>query len=165
VTTSKNLSRFFVSIFLFFKKSLSLLLNSFKKYLIFMKKLIFASAFSLFAIFTACHHSTDNSVYVVNIEFTKPDTDNATFTINQSNDIVIKLKRDDNSTIHNVSVDVTSPDKKTSNIYKAHESKTGTVTVNQTYKPTLSGTYTITCTTTDAVEAQPNVGKRTFTVK
>jgi hypothetical protein len=130
-----------------------------------MKKLIFALGISFFAVFTACHHSTDTALYVVSIEFTKPDVDNATFVINQSNDIVIKLKRDDNSTIHNVSVDVTSPDKKTTNIYKAHESKTGTITENLTYKPTAAGSYTITCTTTDAAEAQPNVGKRTFTVK
>jgi hypothetical protein len=130
-----------------------------------MKKIIFALAISFGTLFTACHHTTDNSVYVVNIEFTKPDADNAAFTINQSNDVVIKLKRDDNTTIHNVSVDVTSPDKKTANLYKAHESKTGTVTENLTYKPTLAGTYTITCTTTDAADAQPNSAKRTFTVK
>lgn len=132
-----------------------------------MKKLIFALSIFMVAIFAACHnsHTSDTSLYVVSIEFTKPDVDKAVFVINQSNEIVIKLKRDDNSTVHNVSVDITSPDNKTTNIYKAHESKTGTVTENLTYKPTASGTYTITCTTTDGAEAQPNTGKRTFIVK
>ncbi len=129
-----------------------------------MKKVFLFPLFALFLGITACH-KTDTGVYTVAIEFTKPGAENEVFALNKDMDIVVKLKRDDNTTIHNVTVDITNPSNKIANLYTKHESKTGTVTENLTYKPIASGSYTITTTTTDGSGAQPNTAKRIFIVK
>lgn len=114
----------------------------------------------------ACHsHEEETGAYVVNISINKP-TEGYAAIRNQALPIEVVLSRADNTTIHNVKIDITdSLGNVTENLINKHYHQKGTVNYTENaYVPRNTGSFRLRVVTTDDNMAQPNSKEVRFSV-
>ena len=133
-----------------------------------MKRLMFGAFMCLFISLVACHkHKEDtNPSYVINFSWVKPKAADEVWTLNQAQKVEVKLKRNDNSTVHYGKLIVTdSKDVLVEEIFNGHLHKTRENTISEDYTPKKVGSYKFVVSSTDDAGNQENKQSITFTVK
>jgi hypothetical protein len=113
----------------------------------------------------ACHKDS-GTTYVINFTWVKPKAADEAWALNQAQKVEVKLKRDDNSTVHNAKLVVNdSKDVLVKELFSQHVSKSGEYTISEDFTPTKVGTYKLVVSSTDGNGANENKNTTTIVVK
>ena len=133
---------------------------------IIMKKIILALFVTVSLASVACHKHNDSATYTIGISIEKP-TEGEVLINNTAAALKVQFKRDNNETIHNVSIELVKPDATRQKLFNQHVATNGTYSYNQSsaFTPAVTGNYQIVVTSTDNDEKQPNTLTRNFRVE